>query len=69
MPEIVEAKPVTIWNLDHLFGRWPKMLLVLVGKNTIRYNDMLGQSLEVPVEKPTANSRESKVSHGGTVNN
>jgi hypothetical protein len=25
-------------------------LLVLVGKRTIRYNDMLGQSFEVPIE-------------------
>ena len=25
-------------------------LLVLVGKNTITYNDMLGQSLQVPIE-------------------
>ena len=48
---------------DALCDSATKMLLVLVGKNTIRYNDMLGQSLEVPVEKPTANSRESKVSH------
>jgi len=31
-------------------------LLVLVGKSTIRYNDMLGQSHDVPIEsqRPTA---------------
>ena len=27
MPEIVEAKPVTVRNLDHLFRRWPQMIL------------------------------------------
>jgi len=28
-------------------------LLVLVGKNTITYNDMLGRSLQVPIESQT----------------
>jgi hypothetical protein len=34
-------------------------LLVSVGKSTIRYNDMLGRSYEVPIEskRPAANSR------------
>ena len=27
MPEIVEAKPVARWNLDHLFGSEPEMIL------------------------------------------
>jgi len=37
-------------------------LLVLVGKTTIRYNDPLGQSREVPIEKqkPAANPSGSK---------
>ena len=37
-------------------------LLVLVGKNTIRYNDILGQSSDVPIEtkRPAAGYREPK---------
>ena len=37
-------------------------LLVLVGKRTIRYNDILGQSFEVPIEsqKPAAKPKQSK---------
>ena len=37
-------------------------LLVLVGKNTITYNDILGRSFAVPIEsqKPAANLKESK---------
>jgi len=37
-------------------------LLVLVGKRTIRYNDILGQSFEVPIEsqKPAAKPAPSK---------
>jgi hypothetical protein len=37
-------------------------LLVLVGKNTITYNDILGQSFAVPIEsqKPAANLKPSK---------
>ena len=37
-------------------------LLVLVGKNTITYNDILGRSLAVPIEsqKPAANLKQSK---------
>ncbi len=27
MPEFVEAKPVTAWNLDHLFRRRTEMIL------------------------------------------
>ena len=43
-------------------------VLVLVGKNTIRYNDVLGQSREVPIEsqKPAANPKGPKpVSRAG----
>ena len=37
-------------------------LLVLVGKNTITYNDILGRSYEVPIEsqKPAARPKQSK---------
>jgi hypothetical protein len=37
-------------------------LLVLVGKNTITYNDMLGRSLQVPIEsqRPAAVRKDSK---------
>ena len=37
-------------------------LLVLVGKNTITYNDILGRSFAVPIEsqKPAANLKQSK---------
>src|SRR5271157_4457892 len=37
-------------------------LLVLVGKNTITYNDMLGQSLQVPIEsqRPAIEPKRSK---------
>ena len=37
-------------------------LLVLVGKNTITYNDILGRSFVVPIEsqKPAANIKPSK---------
>src|SRR4029077_18417997 len=41
-------------------------LLVLVGKNTITYNDILGRSHDVPIEnqKPAAKSKQAKsVSH------
>ena len=37
-------------------------LLVLVGKNTITYNDMLGRSLQVPIEsqRPVTDPKQSK---------
>jgi hypothetical protein len=37
-------------------------LLVLLGKNTITYNDILGRSYEVPIEnqKPAAMPKQSK---------
>jgi hypothetical protein len=43
----------------HAAGR---EMLVLVGKNTITYNDMLGRSLQVPIEsqRPVAQSKPSK---------
>ena len=46
-------------NLKYAAGR---DLLVLVGKNTITYNDILGRSFAVPIEshKPAANLKQSK---------
>jgi hypothetical protein len=37
-------------------------LLVLVGKKTITYNDMLGQSTDVPIvsQKPASDAEKSK---------
>ena len=37
-------------------------LLVFVGKNTITYNDILGQSLQVPIEsqRPATEHKDSK---------
>lgn len=37
-------------------------LLVLVGKDTITYNDILGRSLQVPIEnqRPTGESKRAK---------
>jgi hypothetical protein len=37
-------------------------LLVLVGKNTITYNDILGRSLQVPIEsqRPVSEPKQSK---------
>ena len=46
-------------------------LLVFVGKRSIRYNDILGQSFDVPIEsqKPAAKPYQSKsVSPAGRVN-
>jgi hypothetical protein len=36
--------------------------LVLVGKSTIRYNDLLGESFDLPIEsqKPASNPKESE---------
>jgi len=38
-----------------------RQLLVLVGKKTIKYNDILGQSLEVPIisQKPAASAKQT----------
>jgi hypothetical protein len=37
-------------------------LLVLVGKNTLTYNDLLGRSLQVPIEsqRPAIEAKQSK---------
>jgi hypothetical protein len=51
-------------NVKYAAGR---DLLVLVDKSSIRYNDILGQSYDAPIEshRPAANPTEAKaVSHG-----
>lgn len=46
-------------NVKYVVGR---ELLVLVGKNTVTYNDILGQAVEVPIEsqKPAPAPKQSK---------
>ena len=50
--------------LDEIAPRYAagRELLVLVGKNTITYNDMLGRSRQVPIEsqRPAAGPKNSK---------
>ena len=56
---VLYAPPMGDTTVKYIAGR---DLLVLVGQNAIRYNDMLGNSLEVPIEskKPAANPRSPK---------
>jgi hypothetical protein len=44
---VLYTPPLGEENVKYAAGR---ELLVLVGKRTIRYNDILGQSFEVPIE-------------------
>ena len=52
----------------HTVGELPakyatgREMLVLVGKNTITYNDMLGRSLQVPIvsQRPVTDPKQSK---------
>ena len=44
---VLYTPPLGEENVKYAAGR---ELLVLVGKHTIRYNDILGQSFEVPIE-------------------
>src|SRR5689334_17816899 len=50
---VLYTPPLGMSTVKYATGR---DLLVLVGKNTITYNDILGQSLEVPIvsRKPAA---------------
>src|ERR1700757_870260 len=50
---VLYTPPLGMSTVKYEGGR---QLLVLVGKKTIRYNDILGQSLEVPIisQKPAA---------------
>jgi hypothetical protein len=56
---VLYAPPLGEQTVKYAAGR---DLLVLVGKRTIRYNDILGQSFEVPIEsqKPAAKADQSK---------
>ena len=62
---VLYTPPLGEETVKYVAGR---ELLVLVGKSTIRYNDVLGRSCEVPIEsqRTAANSKGSKpVSRGG----
>jgi hypothetical protein len=56
---VLYAPPLGEETVKYAAGR---ELLVLVGKNTITYNDILGQSFAVPIEsqKPAAKLQQSK---------
>lgn len=56
---VLYTPPLNMNTVRYAVGR---DLLVLVGKNTITYNDILGQSLEVPImsRKPVADTKQSK---------
>jgi len=56
---VLYTPPLGISTVRHAGGR---ELLVLVGKDTITYNDILGESLEVPIvgRKPAAGAKQSK---------
>lgn len=56
---VLYTPPLGMNTIRYAGGR---ELLVLVGKNTITYNDMLGQSLEVPIvsRRPAAGAKPSK---------
>jgi hypothetical protein len=56
---VLYAPPFGIDTVKYKTGR---NLLVQVGKNTITYNDLLGQSLEVPIlsQKPAAEAKPSR---------
>src|SRR5271154_2986845 len=56
---VLYTPPLNMNTVRYAAGR---ELLVLVGKNTITYNDILGQSLEVPIvsRRPAAGAKPSK---------
>ena len=55
---VLYTPPLGLSTIKYAGGR---QLLVLVGKKTIRYNDILGQSLEVPIisQKPAADVKQT----------
>jgi hypothetical protein len=62
---VLYTPPLRVETVKYAAGR---DLLVLVGKSTIRYNDMLGQSFEAPIEsqRPVAKlTYQKSVSLGG----
>ena len=56
---VLYTPPLGMNTVKYATGR---DLLVLVGKNTITYNDILGQSLEVPIvsRRTAADAKQSK---------
>ena len=56
---VLYTPPLGENNVKYAAGR---ELLVLVGKTTITYNDLLGQAFEVPIEsqKPATKAKQSK---------
>jgi hypothetical protein len=62
---VLYTPPLRVETVKYAAGR---DLLVLVGKSTIRYNDLLGQSFEAPIEsqRPVAKlTYQKSVSLGG----
>lgn len=57
--QVLYTPPLGMSIVKYAAGR---ELLVLVGKNTIRYNDLLGQSFEVPIvsRKSATDAKQSK---------
>ena len=55
---VLYTPPLGLSTVKYAGGR---QLLVLVGKKTIRYNDILGQTLEVPIisQKPVASAKQT----------
>ena len=56
---VLYTPPLGQWTVKYAGGRSG---LVLVGKTTIRYNDLLGQSFDLPIEsqKTAPKSKESE---------
>ncbi len=55
---VLYTPPLGMSTVKYAGGR---QLLVLVGKKTIEYNDILGQSLEVPIisQEPAADAKQT----------
>jgi hypothetical protein len=56
---VLYTSPIGVDTVKYVAGR---DLLVLVGKDRITYNDILGQSYDVPIEshRPAAKPKQSK---------
>ena len=56
---VLYTPPLGMNTVNYAAGR---EVLVLVGKKTITYNDLLGQSFEVPIvsRKPATDAKQSK---------
>ena len=55
---VLYTPPLGMSTVKYAGGR---QLLVLVGKKSIKYNDILGQSVEVPIisQKPAADAKQT----------